>query len=480
MNALVTISLLGWTPVVLLLFMALKPRQAVIVAFITAWLFLPVPVPELLYIRGLPELDKMTVTCLAVLLGAFIFDQGWLLSFRPKWFDIPMAIWCIVPLFSSLTNTDPTVFGHSGIPDPLYDGLSEVLDQTVTWGLPYLIGRVYFTDLDALRELAIGVFVGGLVYIPLCAFELRFSPQLHHILYGVHGFPDFRQSIRGGGYRPTVFMAHGLMVALWMATATLVGVWMWYCGTLRKFMGMPMYMLIVPLLIITVLCKSAGALLLLCIGLGMLYFVKRTHSVWPVIVLIALAPMYMVIRAPQLWDGMNAVELADTVLGEKRAQSLETRLSNENILCERALEKPVFGWGGWGRSRVYDHWGKDVSITDGMWVIALGKHGLVGLASFTAALLLPIVLILKRIPVRTWAHPKAAPAAALAIVLLMYMFDNLMNAMINPVFMLVAGALASQQAIRIGYRSAASPGTREAQQAGPAAARNHNPSIEAA
>ncbi len=479
MNALVTISLLGWTPVVLLLFLMMQPRRAVITAFVAAWLFLPVKVPDMLMIVGLPELDKMTVTCLAVLLGTFIFDQNRLLSFRPKPFDIPMAMWCAVPLFSSLTNTDSTVWGHPGIPSPLYDGLSEVLKQSVTWGLPYLIGRVYFNNLPALRELAIGVFVGGLVYIPLCAFELKMSPQLHYIVYGSHPHADFRQAMRGGGWRPTVFMAHGLMVSLWMVTATMLGAWMWFSGSLRKVVGIPVLVLIVPLLIVAVLCKSMGSLLLMVVGLCTLYFVTRTRMSWPIIVLIALAPTYMSLRATQVWDGMNAVELADTLAGEKRAQSLELRMRNENILTERAVEKPVFGWAGWGRSRVFDRWGKDISITDGMWVIALGKHGLVGLVSLTAVILLPVWLTVKRIPVRLWSHPKAAPAAALSVVLVLYMVDNLLNAMINPMFMLMAGALTAQQAIKARPRQA-SPQPNTNTDTPDTATPNHDPAPEAA
>jgi hypothetical protein len=448
MSALVTISLLGWTPVVLLLFLLLKPRRAVIVSFIAAWLFLPVKVPDLLVIKGLPELDKMTVTGLAVLLGAALFDQGRLLSFRPRRYDIPMLLWCIVPLFSSLTNTDSTVFGHPGIRYPLYDGLSEVLKQTVTWGLPYLIGRVYFNNLDALRELAIGVFVGGLIYVPLCLFEFKMSPQLHYLVYGSHPHVDFRQAIRGDGYRPTVFMAHGLMVALWMATATLLGAWMWFSGSLRKILGVHVMLFVVPLLGVTVWCKSLASLMLMCMGLATLYFITRTRMRWPIILLIMLAPTYMTLRGTQVWDGMNAVQFIEDTISEDRAQSLGLRFSNENQLADRALEKPVFGWGGWGRSRVYDRFGKDISITDGMWVIALSQNGLVGLASLTAVILLPVWLTLKRIPVRLWSHPKAAPAAAMAVVLILYMVDNLLNAMINPVFMLIAGALSAQVALK--------------------------------
>lgn len=444
MNALVPITLLGWTPIVLIMFMALSPRRAVIVSFIAAWLFLPVPVPDTLIIRGLPELDKMTVTCFAVLLGTLIFDKDKLLSFRPKRYDIPIIIWCIVPLFSSLTNTDATIYEHPPIANPLYDGLSEVLKQTVTWGLPYLIGRVYFNNLFALRELAVGIFIGGLIYIPLCLFELKMSPQLHFLAYGQHPHPDFRQAMRSGGYRPMVFMAHGLMVSLWMASATLIGAWLYFSGNLKRLSGVPVALLGVPLFLVTVASKSMASLLLMVAGLGALYVATSTRARWPIIALIAVAPTYMTVRATGLWDGTNLISLITNVAGESRAQSLELRFHNENQLTARAFEKPFFGWAGWGRARVYDRYGKDISVTDGQWVIAVGQNGLVGLAAFTATLLLPVWLTLKRFPIRHWSHPQVAPAAAMAMVLIIYMVDNLLNAMINPVFMLAAGALAGQ------------------------------------
>ncbi len=444
MNALVPITLLGWTPIVLIMFMALSPRRAVIVSFIAAWLFLPVPVPDMLIIRGLPELDKMTVTCFAVLLGTLIFDKDKMLSFRPKRYDIPIIIWCIVPLFSSLTNTDATIYEHPPIANPLYDGLSEVLKQTVTWGLPYLIGRVYFNNLFALRELAVGIFIGGLIYIPLCLFELKMSPHLHSLAYGQHPHPDFRQAMRSGGYRPMVFMAHGLMVSLWMASATLIGAWLYFSGNLKRLSGVPVALLGVPLFLVTVASKSMASLLLMVAGLGALYVATSTRARWPIIALIAVAPTYMTVRATGLWDGTNLISLITNVAGESRAQSLELRFHNENQLTARAFEKPFFGWAGWGRARVYDRYGKDISVTDGQWVIAVGQNGLVGLIAFTATLLLPVWLTLKRFPIRHWSHPQVAPAAAMAMVLIIYMVDNLLNAMINPVFMLAAGALAGQ------------------------------------
>jgi hypothetical protein len=42
---------------------------------------------------------------------------------------------------------------------------------------------------------------------------------------------------------------------------------------------------------------------------------------------------------------------------------------------------------------------------------------------------------------RYWLHPAVASGAALAMLLVLYVLDGLLNAMLNPVFMLAAGGL---------------------------------------
>ncbi len=106
------------------------------------------------------------------------------------------------------------------------------------------------------------------------------------------------------------------------------------------------------------------------------------------------------------------------------------------------MQKKFTGWGRWGRSLIRDEEGRQISIPDGLWIITLGQFGLVGLTALTALLLLPILLLLRRYPIRMWGHPLVAPAAGLAIVVTLFMIDNLFNAMINPVFVLAAGGLA--------------------------------------
>ena len=51
-----------------------------------------------------------------------------------------------------------------------------------------------------------------------------------------------------------------------------------------------------------------------------------------------------------LWSGQQAVDLAEILVGPARAESLEYRFMCENLLIAKAVQQPIFGWAGWGRS----------------------------------------------------------------------------------------------------------------------------------
>ena len=411
---------------VLFLFTVLRPRHAVIVAYVGGWLFLPVFGID---IKGLPPYSKVSATAYGVLFGAALFDLDRLLAFRPKWFDLPIALWCVAPLFASLSN---------GL--GWYDGLSACLSEFVMWGIAYFLGRVYFSDWEGVRELAIGVFVGGLIYLPLCLLEMRMSPQLHRWIYGFHQH-SFGQQKRMGGYRPMVFMQHGLACAMWMTTASIVGLWLWMSGALKRLFHVPTYLLVPPLIVTAVMCKSAGALILLVAGLATFYWIRHVRTALPLLAMIAFIPAYVALRSSATWSGQNLVDVANVIFNETRAASLQTRLDAENLLTEKALRKPAFGYGRWNRNRVYDEKGRDIAITDGMWVIVLGQAGFTGLAAITTAILLPALLYWRRCPTKWWMHPMAAAGASFAVLLPLHMVDNLWNAMLNPIYVLVIGGL---------------------------------------
>src|SRR5690606_1960632 len=87
---------------------------------------------------------------------------------------------------------------------------------------------------------------------------------------------------------------------------------------------------------------------------------------------VALVLAHLVVADPALrFSGVFPVENMVTVasrLSPERAHSLNVRFVNEEMLMAKARERPWFGWGGFGRNRIYDEYGKDVSITDGEWI----------------------------------------------------------------------------------------------------------------
>ncbi len=431
MSPIVFLVMFGWLPAVLYLFSRFPPQKAVVISFVFAWLFLPMAE---IVLPAIPNYTKMSATCYGVLLATFIFDSGRFSMFQPRWIDIPMTLWCIAPLIASISND----LG-------LYDGVSALLTQSVSWGLPYFLGRLYLGNLSGAKHLAIAVFIGGLAYMPLCLLETRISPQLHRLVYGYHAFADFSQTMRYGGYRPTVFMQHGLAVGVWMMAATLVGIWLWYTGVIKKVAGYKLKVLVPALFITFFLCKSTGAYILLLVGVLILFTAKYLRTSFLLLIIIAFICFYLNLGisgviTPEVREGIRT-QLTQ-FLDEERVASLDFRLANEEILSEKAKERMLFGWGGWGRARVYNDEGEDISVTDSLWIIAYGNYGVFGLINLTASMLIPTALFaFMAYPVRLWAHPQVASAAVLVVIVTLFMLDCVLNAMTNPVFTLASGSI---------------------------------------
>src|SRR4051794_12685351 len=167
---LIFVALLGWIPLCLALFVALPARHAAIAGAIGAWLLLP---PVSIPIAALPDYDKSMAAVVGIILATLIFQPHRLIGFRARWFDLPILVWCLCPIASSLSND----LG-------LYDGLSTSLINFVRWGLPYLVGRLYFGDQEGLRSWTIGIVIGGLLYVLPCLYEIKMSPVLQAQVYG--------------------------------------------------------------------------------------------------------------------------------------------------------------------------------------------------------------------------------------------------------------------------------------------------------
>ena len=425
MNILVPLVMFGWPFVAILLFATLQPRQAVLASMIGAWLFLPMAEYA---IPGIPDYTKASAATFGILAGTLVFESARVLSFRTHWIDAPMVLFCLW----SATSSFSTGMG-------LWDACSAVVQQTFFWGLPYFFGRIYFSDLKACREFAIAIVIGGLIYVPLCLIEIRLSPQLHIWVYGYHQH-SFEQTIRFGGFRPTVFMQHGLAVAMWMINATLLAMWLRATGAVRRLGGAPMEVLIMLMLITCVLCKSTGALTLMLLGFVVLCVSRVQNHSWPLVLLTAIAPAWMIGRTFDWFNGRFVSELFMGVSAE-RAGSFSLRLDQEDEILKTALQHPIFGGNRWG------------SGADQLWLLYFRNFGAVGLAAFTTVFLLPGLTLLHRSTFRKMSHPDWAPVTGMILIVVLFMIDSLANSMPNPVFTIAAGAMGSIIAIRIRQQS---------------------------
>lgn len=433
----VPIALFGWIPAVLAMYALLPARRAMIASLVAGWLLLPqasYPIPYM------PNLDKANVISFAALLGALLFDLKTVLRFRPGWIDLPLLMLCGWAIPSAAAN-------GMGV----YPGVAATVHNLTVWGMPWLLGRLYIRDAAALRDLAVAMFVGGVCYIPLCLFEVRMSPTLHYHLYGFHQH-QWAQTIRFGGWRPTVFLPHGLDVGIWMASACIIGIALWRSRSMRQWMGLPMGLVLLALLVTTALCKSLGSLMLLTAAIGVFIFVGVTRWRIALLAVVIAAPIYMAGRITNLASRDLILSVMTDTVTFGRQGSLDARLKQEDVLTDRAMQKPLVGWGPWGDFRHDDTGDSLVRATDGMWLILVGKYGLPGLAAFVAALLLPAAIVLIRLPVQTWFTPQVAPAIGLATVITLNVIDSLFNATRNPVIFAVGGALATLAVARLPRR----------------------------
>jgi tetratricopeptide (TPR) repeat protein len=418
------IALFGW-PLFVILLMALWPGRATATfAVVGAWLLLP---PYSLPISGLPDYSKSVAATIGLVIGTLLFDPRRVMAFRPRWFDLPVAVCCVTGIPTMLAN---------GL--TLYDGLSDTMGQVIVWGLPYLLGRLYYTTPDDMRAYTVAMAFGGVGYILPCLYEVRMSPQLLHNIYGLGGWHGYRL----GGYRPNVFFMTGLECGMWMTAAMLSAWWLWYRGVLTRIGSYSFTPVLLLLAVTTVFCRSTGALALLVGGLAILWISARFRTRLFLAALLLIGPVYVGVRLPNIWSGQQAVDLANALVGPDRAQSLEWRFRCERILGDHGLERPILGWGGYGRNLVFlDEAKTKVVPPDGLWIGAMTARGYVGLIALYLFLALPALRLVRRFPARLLLDPRMAGATLAATLLGLYLVDCLANAFVNIIYITMAGGL---------------------------------------
>jgi hypothetical protein len=434
MTFLVPLMMFGWILLTAALFRHMPAHRAVIVSVVGGVLFLPAAVYN---IAPFPRYTKDVAIAASVFIGGFFCRPQDRKLLRLNVYDIPMLMWCFIsPLATSLSNRLSLSYAFSS-----------ALTMYLGWGVVYWAGRKYFVDPSSLHELAQAIVIGGLLYVPLILFELRMSPKLSKIIYGF--FPhSWLQHIRYGGWRPIVFMEHGLMVALWMSAAFTIAFWYWKTKTVSRVAGIPIGLAAVFLFVLALFTRSATAWIAVSLAIVSILLSSSFRSAAPFRLLLLAIPVYMIFRVGNVLTRESLVGLLSHVLDAERIGSFGIRLVQEELFGARALERPLFGWGHMGRAwpTDIDTGLRTIQMVDSLFTIILSTRGLFGLFAVYSAMLIGPWRVFglfnrsRRVAPDTSAKIDL-DATILGVVVVIAMLDSLMNGLLNPTFLLCSGAL---------------------------------------
>ncbi|MGR3409127.1 MAG: hypothetical protein ACU0DH_01685 [Paracoccus sp. (in: a-proteobacteria)] len=424
-----------WPAVAAVLFSQLPHRAAIIWTILAGYLLLP-PVVGI-DLPLLPPVDKHGIPAIAALVGALALrTQSPLHWQRPEWWVLALvALALVTPVVTMATNPEPLIVGITYRPGlGLFDALNGVIGAVVML-LPFLLGYMVLSSTDGVRAWMAALLLAGLAYSLPMLLEVRMSPQLNVWIYGFFAH-DFSQAIRYGGYRPMVFLEHGLWVALFGFMAVIAATLHLREGEAR--LRLRNGAVLAYLLVVLFLCKSAASLIYAVLLVPMVLLAPPVWQVRLAALLALTVLVYPLLRWLNLFP-VDAIRDLAMSFDAERGRSLEFRFANEDLLLERASQKPLAGWGGWGRNLDIDPIsGRFATVSDGYWVVMMTISGIIGYVA-TFGLLCGSLI-------RLWIAARASAidrwTAGLALMMAANLVDLVPNATVTPLTWLSLGAVA--------------------------------------
>ena len=421
------IALILWPFIAILLYKRLPIVNATFWTIVGGFLLLPVKTA--IDFPFIPPLDKESIPALAALIGCRYIKKV-KIRFLPKegiekWL---VLVFILTPIITTINNQE----SYNFIPGlTLHDTFSNIISQYL-FILPLIIGMQIIKTYDDQIMLFKLLVIAGLMYSIPILFEIRMSPQLHTWVYGF--FPhSFGQQMRFGGFRPVIFMGHGLAVALFVAIT--LGAAVILLRQKIKIKIIPPWFIVIYFILLLIFSKTVGAFVL-----GMILFIAITWlsanlANWLSVILISIVILYPFLTILDLFPHERLIEAALS-FDTERGESLAFRFSQETILLEHARDKLFFGWGGWGRNRL------EATVTDGYWIIILGKYGLFGFVALFGLFFSGVIKSVRMGRINEGFNMAAQQLMQGHILIVsIIMVDQLPNASLSAWLMFISGAL---------------------------------------
>ena len=448
---------------------ALLPMRIAIPAVVLGgWLILPVgrfPQEEYdtyfpYWIIGIALPSDMLVTKawaipVSALFWAAALDARQVARWRPGALDLVMLLWCLWPLIAAAAR-------HAGGADPAPALAAAYLAGS--WGALWLLGRIWFAEVESRIALAKGLALAGAACLPVALLETPSTFSVHETLYGIHPY-RMEGAARPVLYRAVGMFEHGNQYGIWTSLCALAAVWV--AASRRGVWPRALWIAVALLALgIGVVHQSRGAVILLMVGLVLLMLWRaRIGIVIGSVALLAgvaafglhysgallgwlqasgLVPQDVLVR------GSAGARAARDFVGDLGLGSFAYRLWADYHTRDLVLQAPWVGHGTW------DWWRPAGPRPWGFWVLTAGFLGAIGAGLALASLLLPALARLGGTAGRAVWRAEGVDIL-LAMLVLLAVADAILNSFLFFPAILMAGALAGRRAPRP-VAAAAAPG----------------------
>ncbi len=428
---------LGWAVATWAMFRRCRPAVAVLGSFLGGWILLPVGsypagaadalFPYWIIGLALPSdmlLTKAVVAPAAAFLVVLLFDRQALTRLRPVWLDAPVVLWCLWPAVAAAFAAEPR-------PAPAL----AIGYLAASWGLPWLLGRLYFASSEGRLLLVKGMVLSALACLPFSLVEGALGPIAYGAVYDTHPF-RLDGAVRYVGFRPLGFFENGNQFGLWISLSALAALW------LAISSRGPLWRWAAAILVAMALAaQSMGAIALLALGAAGLWAFGRVRPrllASGAAVLIAIgggvylsgAIPFQAIAKDTGWGR----DIVNSIRGAGRG-SFTWRIAQDQKLLADAVARPVTGSAQW------DWWRAKETRPWGLSLLIVGQFGLAGLLFAFATLLGPAVATAWTARSGSVWRPPGLPLL-LASIAVLTVIDALLNSFVFFPAIVAAGGLA--------------------------------------
>lgn len=436
----IEVALIGWFPLTMGLFLLLRPHIAAAISLSYGVAFLPslreIDLPVI------PDLNQYTVPVIGCIVMVALRSPRRLMAARPGTGADLLVIGLMIGSFlTNVTNMDPQIFGPTILPGmSLTDTVNDSLETLFRFGLPFLLGRALVRNEQEATDVLLVLATLTLLYLPFIFVEFWIGPFWHPFVYGSHpAIETFWHSVRMGGYRPNVFMNHGLTLSGFMCYMSIVSAGLYRLKVKPHRIPNGPYAVLVTAF--TMWCKSRAVWLYILVAVPATIYLKPRLNMLAITILAAAVIGYPFLRSVDVLPIREINEIAAEYGGQMATVSFMQRIETEDDIMRRTAERYWFGWGGYSRFFIYDPvTGRTRSVMDGYWVVAFGEGGIFRFLQLYGFLLFPIFYAYSRFGRMRSKHAQII-AVTLGWIVVIRTFDLIPNSTLDPYLTFLGGAL---------------------------------------